>query len=359
MLSTLIDLAREGSSEKRRELMGHVASLFVAGADRYRDEEIALFNGVLSRLVDLVDDSDKEELSEKLSRIDATPHDLVYKLADERAEIARYMLQYSNVLTMEDLIRFAKVKGQEQLLALSKRAHLEARLTDILLERGEQKVRRSVAANSGAELSAWGTRLLVKIAEKDPVLRESMVCRSDLTPQHFDRLIDQMPEDQSKKVRHLYETNTKLVEDLFHEAGQVVAKSKLDRKRSRLDAKVAIREISLGNRSLNTVFVEYALSNHLADLAYLLSGIADVDQKYVLNAMLRKEADGIAILCRALEIREMEFSAFCKARCSLLGLPANVADNWASTYSTINTQDSQRVLRFIKARLKMMETAAA
>ena len=359
MLTSLVDLAKESSSDKRRELMGHVTSLFVMGAEKYSSEEITLFNGVLNRLVDLVEDKDKEELSEKLCEIRTTPRELVLKLANEDLIISKYMLQYSTVLTLEDLMQFAKVKGQGHLLAISKREKLESRLTDVLIERGEQPVRRSVAANPGAELSDWGTKFLVKIAEKDPTLRESMIDRSDLKPEHFDRLIKQLPEDQRKKMRHLYTSNEKLAEELFHEAGNLVAKSKLDRKNTRIDTKGSLREIRSGTKTLDKVFVEHTLSNRLLDLSYLLADLAGLEQRYVLNAILRSEIDGIAIVCRALEIGETEFSTFCKARCAILGLPANVAEKWLSDYCVLTVADSQRVLRFIKVRLKAMEAQAA
>ncbi len=359
MLTSLVDLAKESSSDKRRELMGHVASLFVMGAEKYNDEEIALFNGVLKRLVDLVEDRDKEELSEKLCEVRTTPRELVLKLADEDLIISRYMLQYSTVLTLDDLMQLAKIKGQGHLLAISKRERLEARLTDVLIERGEQPVRRSVAANPGAELSNWGTKFLVKIAEKDPVLRESMIHRSDLKPEHFDRLIKQLPEDQGKKMRHLYSSNEKLAEELFHEASNLVAKSKLDRKNSRIDTKGSVREIRSGAKTLDKVFIEHTLSNRLLDLSYLLAELAGLDQKYVLNGFLRSEIDGVAIVCRALEVGEMEFSTFCKARCSILGLPANVAEKWLSDYCVLTVTDAQRALRFIKVRLKALEQPAA
>ena len=339
--------------------MGHVASLFIIGAEKYNSEEITLFNGVLNRLVDLVEDKDKEELSEKLSKVETTPRDLVLKLANQDLVISKYMLQYSTVLTLDDLMQFAKVKGQGHLLAISKREKLEARLTDVLIERGEQPVRRSVAANPGAELSDWGTKFLVKIAEKDPILRESMIDRSDLKPEHFDRLIKQLPEEQGKKMRHLYTSNEKLAEELFHEAGNLVAKSKLDRKNSRIDTKGSVREIKGGTKTLDKVFVEHTLSNRLLDLSYLLAELAGLEQKYVLNAILQSEIDGIAIVCRALDVGETEFSTFCKARCSILGLPANVAEKWLSDYCVLTVLDSQRVLRFVKVRLKALEQHAA
>ncbi len=359
MFASLVELAKESSSEKRRELLTNVTALFTAGAERYTNEELTLFNGVMKRLADMVTDEDRENLSRDLAEVSQTPRELVLRLANDSVPIARFMLQYSEVLTKEDLVQLARVKDQEHLLAISQRRHLEAQLTDILLERGKQPVHRSVAANPGAELSDWGTRFLIKLAEKDTVLHESMMTRADLTPQHFDKLIDQLPQEQASKLRHLYNSNEKLVEDLFKEAGEIVARSKLDRRRSRIDTKVSLRDIREGRKNVNKVFTEYTLSSNLLDLSFLLAELCELEQKYMLNVILRLEIDGIAIVCRALEIGETEFSTFCKARCSLLKLPTSLAANWTSDYAVMNTADAQRALRFIKMRLKTMDLAAA
>ena len=50
----------------------------------------------------------------------------------------------------ETLIEGAKTKGQEHLLAISQRTRLSEGVTDVLVERGNQKVIISTAANAGA-----------------------------------------------------------------------------------------------------------------------------------------------------------------------------------------------------------------
>ncbi|WP_417693253.1 DUF2336 domain-containing protein [Roseibium sp.] len=355
MLSSLIELAKESDSEKRRELLGHVSALFIAGAERYTNEEKTLFNGVMRRLAELVEVGDRQALAEDLSKVDQTPHDLVMQLANDNIVIARYMLQYSDVLTQADLMHLAKTKSQGHLLAISKRDHLEARLTDVLLERGEQPVHHSVAENPGAELSNWGARFLIKLADKDETLRDNLLSRQDLTKNHFDKLIDQLPEDEGKKLRHLYASNEKLVEDLFHEASKVVAASTLDRKKSRINTKVDIRDIRNERKDLNKVFAEYAMSNRLLDLSFLLADLAEIDQKHVINVILRMEIDGIAILCKSLDVGETEFGNFCRARCGILKLQCSIADNWMADYRVLSKADAKRVVRFLKVRLKAME----
>lgn len=355
MLASLIDLAKQPSSEKRRELMGQVATLFVIGAENHSNDELMLFNDVLIMLLDSVDVEGRLVLSEQIADNEYAPHELIVKLANDQAEVATPVLEQSPVLTEEDLIRLAKTKGQEYLLAISRRETLQSRLTDILLERGEQPVRRSVAENQGAELSQWGQRLLVMLAESDPVIRDYLTERHDLPQDTFDKLMQMLPEARREQVTALMQNNEQIARTLFREAGHEAAKVKLERRRTRLDAKVVLQEIKTHRRALDQTIVEFALSNNLYDLTFILGQLSGFGDKYVKNVMSRYENEGVAVMCKALEIGEPAFHALAKARCRHLKMPVTVADKWASDYQALPTSDAQRTVRFVKARLAAME----
>ena len=55
MLENLVGLAREKSSEKRRELMGRIADHFVEGSDNYSKQELTLFSQIISKLLEETD----------------------------------------------------------------------------------------------------------------------------------------------------------------------------------------------------------------------------------------------------------------------------------------------------------------
>ncbi|MTI43722.1 uncharacterized protein DUF2336 [Roseibium hamelinense] len=359
MLNTLIELAKEATPEKRRRIMSHVTDLFVIGADRYKTEELALFNDVLEKLLAAVSHEDRVKLSERLAPVPTISKELAMSLASDVIAVAKPMLETSSVLTTNDLVRLAKVKSQAHLLAISKRSQLEAALTDVLLERGERPVQQSVASNEGAELSKWGMKLLVKQSEKDSELRETMLNRDDISMGELDKLTDQLPEETRKRLKLLYKTNQELVEKLFREADKIVASSKLQRRNTRIDAKASVREIRSGQRALNKVFSSFALSHNILDLAYVLAELSNLEQKYVTNAILRPDIDSIAIICRALGVGDIEFSGLCQARCAHLKLPKSAAENWESHYAVTDEADARRALTFIRLRLNALKEDAA
>ncbi|MCV0428331.1 MAG: DUF2336 domain-containing protein, partial [Roseibium sp.] len=286
MIDDILSLAKDSTPEKRHQLVEHVTELFVNGANSYQTEEITLFNTVLESMLPTMEREQKKEVSEQLAPIDSTSHKVALALAKEEIDIARPMLTSSNALESEDILQLAKTMGQGHLLAISKREHLESNVTDILLERGESPVKQSVAANSGAEFSDWGSRLLIKLAERDDKIRDAMMERADITEEEYERLISHMPEQQQIKIRQMRADNEALVQDLFHKASKVVASSKLERKATRINAKVTLKEIRAGQRSLSNAITQLSLSNNLFDICFLLAEMAGLEQKYVTNVMV-------------------------------------------------------------------------
>ncbi|MBO6507481.1 MAG: DUF2336 domain-containing protein [Roseibium sp.] len=359
MIDDLISLAQDSTPEKRHQLVEHVTELFVSGADRYQTEEITLFNTVLESMLPTMGDEQKQAVSEQLAPIDGTSQKIANALAREEIDIARPMLTQSKALQPEDILRLAKTMGQGHLLAISKRDHLESKVTDVLLERGESPVKQSVAANSGAEISDWGSRLLIKLAERDEKIRDAMIERSDISEAEYEKLISQMPDHQQTKIRQMRAENETLVQDLFHEASKVVASSKLERKATRIDAKATLKEIRAGQRSLGKSITKFALSNNLFDICYLLAEMSELEQKYVTNVMVRYDATGIAVLCRALGVENADSQALSRARALHNKQPSSIAEKWANDYQSVSDKDARRLLSFMKIRLNTLEDQAA
>jgi uncharacterized protein (DUF2336 family) len=85
-------------------------------------------------------------LSIRLAPIANAPPRTIHKLAfDDEIEVAGPVLSQSERLTEAALIESAKLKGQDHMLAISRRRTLGEAVTDILIERGDQQVLLSTA----------------------------------------------------------------------------------------------------------------------------------------------------------------------------------------------------------------------
>ena len=153
-LDDLIHLAREPSSERRRELLREVTDLFFSASGPHGPAEMALFDGVLSKLAQDMEEEVRSELAERFSTAPAGPANLMSRLAtDESIAVAAPVLTRSNALTEADLLKVARTRGQEHLRALSQRADLSETVSDTVVARGDDTTLGVLLRNPEAPLS--------------------------------------------------------------------------------------------------------------------------------------------------------------------------------------------------------------
>ena len=166
---SLIDELEASISQKnigsRAEILRQITDLFVAGSGYFDGEQ------VMDRLVNEIDHSARVVFGETIAGLANSPPRVTRTLAlDDSIDVAGPVLRRSECLDDETLIEGAKTKGQEHLLAISQRARLSEGVTDVLVERGNQKVIISAAANAGARFSEFGYSTLVTRSENDTEL---------------------------------------------------------------------------------------------------------------------------------------------------------------------------------------------
>lgn len=181
-LKELIAVAREGSSEKRRDLLREITDVFMAAPDRYTTSELQHFDVIMSRVTEQVEISLRREIAEKLADQAAAPKTLIRQLAQDEISVAEPVLRRSEALTEEDLIGIIRQRGQEHMKAITRRRRLPEKLSAELVERGGEEVLASLAANRGAALDAPSMEKMVEHARSMKLLQKPMTERLDLPP---------------------------------------------------------------------------------------------------------------------------------------------------------------------------------
>lgn len=211
-------LAGEAGKARRAELTRHVATLFVLTSDRCSDEQVDIYDSVLSRLVEMVEDEVRIYVANQLAGLRRGPEQTVRKLASDEIEIAGPVLTRSTVLREVDLIRVARTKTNNHLLAIAQRDVLSSDLTDVLVEKGDLSVKRKVASNSGASLSDNGMQILISEASSDATLQNYLSDRPDLADKHIQALV----QIASGEVRRKLMMQGEVIEaSRMHEARQL------------------------------------------------------------------------------------------------------------------------------------------
>jgi uncharacterized protein (DUF2336 family) len=195
LISELEHAVRRGSPETRVRTLRRVTDLFLGSKEKLSEEQIEVFDEVLSHLIARMEATALIELSERLAPVDNAPNNVIHTLAvDDEIAIAGPVLSLSDRLTTQDLVEIAMAKSQPHLLAISRRSHLSTSLTDVLVERGDTQVITALAENAGAELSDKAYSDLVDRSETDETLLEKLGLRLDIPIHIFRRLLERVSE---------------------------------------------------------------------------------------------------------------------------------------------------------------------
>src|SRR5258705_1152009 len=126
---------RAGTTDRRMEVLQRITALFVQNARNFTEEQIAVFDDVMGRLVREIENLALVELSRRLAPISNAPGGIIRRLAwDDAVEVAGPVLAKSDRLTDSELIELAKTKSQMHLARIASRTALVEALADVRVQ---------------------------------------------------------------------------------------------------------------------------------------------------------------------------------------------------------------------------------
>ncbi|MEP3045911.1 MAG: DUF2336 domain-containing protein [Roseibium sp.] len=194
------ELTGETGSARRAELARHVATLFALTSDRCSDEQVDIYDSVLLRLVDMVEDEVRRYVAEQMSNLRRGPEETIRRLAEDDIEVAEPVLVRSTVLRDADLMKIAEKQGDAHRFAIAQREVLSEDVTDILVRCGDLQVKRKVASNDGASLSDSSIIALISDSASDATLQHSLSDRADLAEAQISSLVAVASDEVRKKL---------------------------------------------------------------------------------------------------------------------------------------------------------------
>jgi uncharacterized protein (DUF2336 family) len=228
------------------------------------------------------------------------------------------VLSFSPRLSDADLAENARVKGQEHLYAIGRRAELSESVTDVLVERGSDRVVRALARNTGAHFSPLGFGKLVTRATKDGVLAFGMVQRNDLPREIMVKLI----ETASANVRAVLEATNPQAVAAVREAVDEVATA------IRREALAPVR----GEEFTKTVAALAKLGAFPADL--------------IEQALADQGADMVLIFARASRCSWVTTKELLLQFAGKRGLSPDDLRRASSSFDRLSPETAQRIVKF-------------
>jgi uncharacterized protein (DUF2336 family) len=358
LIPELEDVISNGSAERRAELLLRITSLFIDGAAQYNEDHVGVFDDVLVRLISEIESKTLAELAHRLSPVDNAPIQLMRRLAtDDDIAVAGPVLKRSVRLGEADLIEIASRKGPDHLLAISERNHLGEAVTDVLVNRGDREVVRSVANNQGAKFSEASFTALVRKAEGDGVLAERVGLRPDLPLQLFRQLVAEATEVVQKRLLAVSrpEAQSEIKRVLVEVSREVGAKAA---PRDYRNAQRTVLEMRRAGTLDEAQVARFARAGQIEELAAALSVLCAVSIEVVDRLLTGDRIDPILILCKAVGFEWSTVRAVVIARADPRASGQKLDDSFAN-YERLSQATAQRVVRFWQGRRVEGDTSAA
>src|SRR5689334_176636 len=141
LIDELENILASKNVSQRATILRRVTDLFVVGSGRFSEDQVELFDDVMGKLLENVERDARAQFGSRLAPLSDAPFGTIRKLAlDDAIEVAGPVLQHSERLDQDTLVKAAQTKGQGHLLAISGRKILVEAVTDILVERGDEAV---------------------------------------------------------------------------------------------------------------------------------------------------------------------------------------------------------------------------
>jgi uncharacterized protein (DUF2336 family) len=351
---------RLGSAEKGLETARRVTDLFLSSAGSFGNEQIALFDDVLERLIGTIElraiaDMGARvalaEISAQLAPIAQAPPSVIRRLANnDEIRIAGPVLQESARLDDGELVKIASSKGESHLLAVAGRWWLKEIVTDALLARRYPSVSRRLAANPGARVSGNGFAVIVGQAEADPELAVSVGVRVDLPSDLRRRLLRSATD--TVRTRLLSRAPPHLFEEIQGAIAAVTVgvEREMSAVRDFEGAKRAIANLKATGQLTEATLLGFATQRRYEEAVAALAALSGSTIEVIRPLMQSLREDGLLVPCKAAQLSWETTAAVLESRFATGAMkPADIA-RAKSNYARMTSENARRTLRFWQVR---------
>lgn len=167
-------LNEESDAVERDHLIRNLAQLFSYVSDRCDDEQVSQYDEVLCQLADIVEVEARAHVAKLLAPLERAPGSAVVKLANDVIDVAAPLLEFSNVLSDDDLIEIAEHRSEAHRVAIASRKEVAGRVAEAIAAFGEEPSVTRLLRNQGVEFNARVVERVAQIAQEKRTLVEDL-----------------------------------------------------------------------------------------------------------------------------------------------------------------------------------------
>ena len=346
----LSDLAKETTSEGRRELLRKVTEAFDPAVPLAADE-VAEFDGILAAVASDYSSQVRAQIARLVASSLAPFSHSAQRFALDDIEVARPILENFDALSDDTLLEVVGQKSQDHMMAVTRRRRVSEAVSQALVERGDDAVVNSLLINRKAEISSAAYDLVAKRAETSTALQAPLVRRAGVPIELLNDLYMKVEADLRREIIGKFESIPPEELEAAFRRSRVRVSSRyntpedFELSRRRIDGMQ--RKGALIPPVLVTLMREGPSARTCFKIAF--ARLADVDYDLIERMVEGQDMDTMALLCRGAHFDRALFVSLAvglnRADHALAG-----AEEFGNLYESVPIQAAQRAIRFWKVR---------
>jgi uncharacterized protein (DUF2336 family) len=340
-----------GSTQRQTEMLWQITNLFTRGSQRLSENEIDLFDAVITRLAVEIEVSVRALLAQHLAPLAKAPPNITRILAgDDDIRVAGPILTQSECLDGAVLLATAQSKSQAHLLAVAKRRSLSEEVTDALIGRGDREVVLNATQNAGARFSQDGFCLLVKRAQGDDVLATSIGRRSDIPQDIFLQLLETASSVvRAKLIAEHPQLSTEINSAVSVVTDDIRKMAAPERSKEYAAARSFVQSLSASGELNDATVRSLAENAKIVETVIAVAQLCDVPDRLVEQAFIEDQTETILILAKAAGLSWLTAKALLKL-CEKRRGSSAIDKSSRASFDGLNFNTARRIIDFYRTR---------
>lgn len=201
------------SGTARIEMAAKIGAEFGEGV--LTDKERALAAEIFRIMVKDAEVRVREALSQTLKDSPLVPKDVALSLANDVDSVALPILQFSEVLSDEDLIEIVRSQSPAKQVAIAQRPTVSEGLSDVLVESGSEAAITTLVSNEGASISEGALQSVVDHYGDNETMQSALVKRPKLPVTVSERLLTRVSDALKSELAKRHELPDDVATDLI------------------------------------------------------------------------------------------------------------------------------------------------
>jgi uncharacterized protein (DUF2336 family) len=212
----VVRLLTDPSGDTRAVTAEKIAKGLGSSALTNRERELAI--EIVREMVKDAEVRVREALSRNLKSSHDLPHDVALLLARDVESVALPVLEFSTVLTDEDLVDIVRRSNGSKQVAVARRKTVSAIVVDALIESKNGEAVATLVGNEGADLSEAALQRVIDSYGGEQAVQGSLVQRRDLPITVAERLVALVSESLREYLVTHHELPAAVATDLVLES---------------------------------------------------------------------------------------------------------------------------------------------